>query len=103
MASSACLSRTSYFSSRRASSRRAKPCPSIRPAPFFRAKFACTRDAAVHSSAALQTLTVDEEFQIEIAYLQAQVDELTEVRDRILGLDAAPQVRSIMYHLAIML
>ena len=46
---------------------------------------------------------MDEEFQIEIAYLQAQVDELTEVRDRILGLDAAPQVRSIMYHLAIML
>eukprot|EP00892_Ulva_mutabilis_P001452 jgi/Ulvmu1/11307/UM074_0022.1 len=91
MASCACLSRA-HFLPTRTRSRKPNLCAAIRPAPLRTARFASTRDARTHSAASLQTLTVDEEYQIEIACLQAQADELTAVRDRIRGLDDASQV-----------
>lgn len=100
MATSSCSSRARIFLTR-GSCGKNFPCPSIRSGPFCRWSLNSTRDAAAHSSAhssaTLQTLTVDEEYQIEIAFLQAQVDQLTVVRDRILGLDHESQVRIYAY------
>lgn len=36
---------------------------------------------------------MDEEYDVEIAHLQVQVNQLTAVRDRILGLDEEAQVK----------
>lgn len=95
MAPSACSSRARCFTSTRAWARHNKQHPAIRPVcrwivPSTRASAA---PSSAQSSATLVTLTVDEEYQIEIAFLQAQVDHLTDVRDRILGLDDESQVR----------
>lgn len=94
MAPSACSSRARCFASARAWARNKKQFPAIRPVSRWTVPStrAASAPSSAQSSTTLLTLTVDEEYQIEIAFLQAQVDHLIDVRDRILGLDDESQV-----------
>lgn len=52
------------------------------------------RQLRAWSAASLQTLTVDDPYEIELSYLSAQIEVLSVTRNRVIGLDDAQQVRT---------
>lgn len=50
------------------------------------------RQLRASSAASLQTLTVDDPYEIEVSYLSAQIEVLLSIRNRLLGLDDVQQV-----------
>jgi hypothetical protein len=61
---------------------------------------ACPRQLRVWSAASLQTLTVDEPYEVEVSYLSAQIEVLSSVRSLVIGLDEQQQARSWLATLA---
>ena len=52
------------------------------------------RQLLAWSAASLQTLTVDDPYEIEVSYLSAQIEVLSGIRNSVLRLDDVKQVRT---------